>query len=132
FLTRFPEKNVSIAVLCNRGDAPLGAFVRQIGDIFLSPVKPGAKKEWDVKSAGLYRDPKTDAIVRFFVNDGALRAGYGGNGFEIDPEVFTFVDADHVRLANFNGYQAVYTRVPEWTPGETDLKKLIGSYRSDE
>ena len=130
-LTSFPEKKLSIALLCNRGDAPLGAIVRELGDVFLDPAPAPKKQAWDPKLAGLYRDPRTDAVLRFFVKDGELRAGFGGNGYPIDPDAFHF-DGDRVRLTTSTGYDATYDRVAEWNPTLDDLKKLAGRYHSDE
>ncbi|HVR38477.1 MAG TPA: serine hydrolase domain-containing protein [Thermoanaerobaculia bacterium] len=131
YLTMYPDKKLSIAVLCNRGDAPAGTLVREIGDVFLDPVPPPKKQAWDPKLAGLYRDPNTDALLRFFVKDGELRAGFAGNGQVIDPDVVHFED-DRVRLTRPEGYEATYQRVAEWQPSLAELKKLAGRYRSDE
>jgi hypothetical protein len=131
FTARFPEKKISIALLCNRGDAPVTSMARQIADLFLPPDPPPAKHDFDVKYAGLYRDPKTDAVLRFFVKDGALRIGFGGNGGRVDPDVIHF-EGDGVRLTNANGYESAYQRVDEWKPSADDLKKLAGRYHSDE
>ena len=131
FLTRFPEKNLSISLLCNRGDAPTGSIIRQVADLFLPTDAEEEKKAFDLANAGLYRNPKKNAVMRFFVKDGALRMGFGGNGSAIDAGAIHFENG-HVRLTNFSGLEATYDRVDEWKPAPEELKKLTGAYRSDE
>ena len=58
--------------------------------------------------------------------------GFGGNGQAVSPDVVHFEGSDRVRLTTPEGYEATYRRVAEWKPSATDLKKLAGSYRSDE
>ncbi|HJW94281.1 MAG TPA: serine hydrolase domain-containing protein [Thermoanaerobaculia bacterium] len=129
YLATYPEKKVSIAILCNRSDTP--PLIRELGDAFIGPVTPPRKQSFDAKFAGLYRDSKTDAVLRFFVKDNELRIGFGGNGQALNPDVVHF-DGDRVHLTTTDGYDATYQRVAEWKPSPAELKKLAGTYRSDE
>ncbi len=130
YLTTYPEKKIAIAILCNRSDMP--PLIRELGNAFVGPLPASTRQPFDAKLAGLYRDPRTDALLRVFVKDDELRLGFGGNGQAIDPDEVHFVDDDHVRLTTANGYDATYQRVAEWKPSAAELKKLAGHYRSDE
>lgn len=130
YLATYPEKQVSIAILCNRSDTP--PLIRELGDAFLDPAAPPKKQSFDPKYAGLYRDPDTDALLRFFVKDDELRMGFGGNGQAVNPDAVHFLDGDRVRLTTTDGYDATYQRIAEWKPTPSELQKLAGRYRSSE
>src|SRR5712692_4355198 len=70
-LTRRVKDDVSIALLCNRGDASTGSLVEKIGGALdvgptLSPPEPAESRPHVL---GLYRDPKTNAILRIVEKD---------------------------------------------------------------
>ena len=72
YLARFPDRRVSVAVLCNTSGTNPSEYAHQVADVFLADaLKPvQAVKAIDVapdvlgQVAGLYRDRSTDAMVR--------------------------------------------------------------------
>jgi CubicO group peptidase (beta-lactamase class C family) len=144
FLTRKTKDDLSIAVLCNRSDAPTGSIVDKISALFVTPTTPPRSEPTPQPSlVGLYRDPKTDAIVRIIEKDNALRGALrpGGNGPAltfIEPNRYRVArtelrfDTDGLHLINVHKPEALYVKVSDAAPTETQLVDYTGSYSSDE
>jgi CubicO group peptidase (beta-lactamase class C family) len=119
YVVRYPERQLSIAILCNRDDMDPAAVARSIADLFLhgefpvpvttatvpATAPPVSVPMQDLQNkVGLYRDASTDAVGRIFIRDGKLMAGADdGNEYEltaISPNRFvimgTSVVADFV------------------------------------
>ena len=145
YLMRLPDDdNLSIALLCNRGDANAGALAHKVADVFLPPYKDSTvagAPDADASLAGLYRDPLTDAIVPVQVDDKKLRVGFG-RGFELRPlgnGRYGIREGADVRFDK-NGFvlttghkaPARYERVAEAKPSATALDEYTGTYYSAE
>ncbi|HEV8660802.1 MAG TPA: serine hydrolase domain-containing protein [Thermoanaerobaculia bacterium] len=146
FLTRKTNDDLSIALLCNRGDAPTGSIVEKIAALFVPqrplPAGEGGRRPGE-GLVGLYRDPKTDAIVRIIEKDnvlrGALRPGGSGpaltliepNRYRVARTEFRF-DTDGLHLINVHKPEALYVKVPDANPTQAQLGEYTGSYGSDE
>lgn len=142
FLTRRIDDDLSIAVLCNRGDAGTGGFVDRVAKAFVPPpaTPETPKKPVESMLAGLYRDSKTNAILRVSVRDDALRFGLRpGNGAALEQIApgrykaglngeIRFDDAG-LHLMSGHKPEAVYVRTAEATP---KLEEYAGTYHSDE
>lgn len=86
-LTRFPEQGLSVAILCNAGEAADGRvqFARRIFDLFVPPTAaPGAQPAAAAEAAGaagpelagkagLFVSEPTGEMLRLVVDDGRLR-----------------------------------------------------------
>lgn len=85
FLTRFPERNLSIAVLCNAGNANAGGYSDQVAMKLLQPgdhQPPGAPVAIAAGElaplAGVWRDTLTDRLLTFSIQNGQLAVTGGG------------------------------------------------------
>jgi hypothetical protein len=144
FLTRRTKDDLSIALLCNRGDAPTGGIVEKISALFVTPTtQPHNSATPQPSLVGLYRDPKTDAIVRIIEKDnvlrGALRPGGSGPALTfIEPNRYRVArtelrfDNDGLHLINIHKSEALYVKVPDAAPTPAPLGEYAGSYSSDE
>lgn len=156
FLARFPQQQLSIALLCNVTNVNTADLAYQVADIFLE----GQLKEEDKPSpfniaaqeleskAGLYRNPNTNEAQRFFVKDGKLMVGFGAgselipvapNRFQVIDSLveFTFEngrDGKPLRVQRVNGrYPAVaYEAVASFNPSLAQLSDYAGNYYSEE
>ncbi len=132
FLTRRPKDDLTIAVLCNRGDAGTGSLAEKVAIAFGSAAaEPPLSKRGDEAVDGLYLDKNTDAILR--IKDNAIVRGpklapIAENRYRAGRNEIRF-DGDMLHLITIHKPEAVYVRVPEASP---KLEEYAGSYSSDE
>ena len=144
YLARYPEKKLSVAALCNDGTANATMVARDALKEFFDPpaenVTPATLTAEQISSrAGLYRNFQNDAVLRIFVREGKLRAGFesgaeliplSDNRFRIGPvgNELTFSD-EGVTLSSF-GYHYRCGRVAD--AKDVRLADYAGDYWSDE
>jgi hypothetical protein len=154
-LLRFPVERLSIAVLCNRGEANAETRADRVADVvlqgrFSKPVPPaGAKPQpADTRSltkfAGVYWNPERMEVVRFqegehglaLVGDGGLRpladtgeGTYGASGLRV-----RFVDDSPRRIERLGRGGAVtsLTAAEAWKPDAAALDIYTGTWVSEE
>lgn len=160
-LGRFPEPGMSIAVLCNAGEASDNRddFAGAILDLFMSPTgkrpAPAAVADapvegLDVKSkAGLFFNERTGDPIRLIVNGARLAVAAGGPLVAVTKDRFrnarastafmsqdqfelTFLSADQFELKSMEGQTTGYRRARPYAPSADDLKAFAGRYESDE
>jgi CubicO group peptidase (beta-lactamase class C family) len=155
FLARYPAQHLSIAVLCNAGNANPGMGQR-IADIFLAGQtrvaarqagEPGVTLPPDQISekAGVYRNLITNEPMRLVVRDGklfvdpgpeltplsrtAFRAPNGSVGtFEFGAKGLPAI----LRMAMSGGDTISYLLEERWTPAVAELRQYVGEYASNE
>ena len=126
FLTRMTRDDLSIALLCNRGDAATGSLVEKVvAAIKNTKPSPAAGAAPSPVGRGLYRDLKTNAILRI-VDEGriALRANgrgpalepIGENRYRIGRNVELRFADDGLHLITNHRPEAAYVRVEEAKP----------------
>ena len=145
-LSRKLDDDLSIAVLCNRGDAGAGGLLDKVAAVFV-PVTPPSPKTTNEPASiiGLYRDLKTNAILRIVSRDNALHVSASPKGsgpvlapagdmrFRIGRSTRELrFSGDEVHLITLHKPEAVYRRVPEGKPSAADLAAYAGRYESDE
>jgi CubicO group peptidase (beta-lactamase class C family) len=148
YLARYPESGISVAVLCNRGDANAQALGRGVVRAVLGapvPTPPAAARlSPDVlrRWVGLYRDSVTGEVMRIAWRDSALYAGFGPGQRMIALDSARFLvggrraefrrDGARVlaRADSVGAFSAV--QVPAATPTTAQLAALAGAYRSPE
>ena len=160
WLGRYPEHEISIAIMCNSGDGTdRTAFAHRIFDLLVPnapAAQPGAPPipadtagmNLDSK-AGLYFNEENGQALRLAVDRGRLRVA-GGPGFiSIDKNRFKrfgafvqfmsqdefelhFVSPDQVELKSMEGKITKYRRAKSYTPTPGELKAFAGRYQSDE
>lgn len=94
YAVRYPDHDLSIAILCNLDEIDTIGLAGSIADLYLGPPASAAATTASEPPAitlsaaqlaafdGLYRDPATEALLRMFVRDGTLMGspGTGADG----------------------------------------------------
>jgi CubicO group peptidase (beta-lactamase class C family) len=151
FLARWPDDRLSVAVMCNTSGTNPSGYAHQVAELFLGDklaARPTAKAidvpvETLQKLAGVYREVKTDAVVRIAFDEKAkaIRAA-GAALVPTAPNVWstadgarTFTVADGPagaarRITESDGRSRprVWDSQPPFTPTETQLAEFAGAY----
>lgn len=108
FLARYPDQNLSVAVLCNVSAVSPGGVGGEVADVFLEglapqrPAAPAPRASAAVRlsaaelqaKAGLYRDVRSWEPLRLVVENAALRVDDGSRLAPLSPTVFRVGDSD--------------------------------------
>jgi CubicO group peptidase (beta-lactamase class C family) len=149
FLTRYPDKKVSVAVMCNGTSPNAGAITNALADeIFgLPPYPPIASAKVpddELKTfVGLWRNEKTHFPARFVIETGVTRWNggrlfpQGGGHFIGGNNVLKFAfDKDgkptSVDSVGDDGFVTRFRPEPQWVPTPSDLAAFKGDWSSDE
>jgi hypothetical protein len=154
FLARYPEQGLSVAVLCNAGEADPNDLGHRTVDLFLAgrtkpePPAPAAAAlapEVLAARAGLYRNLRTGDPLRLAVAGDRLRSSGGrelvplsASLFHITSDLQVAIDAGPdgrptaLRLLYGNGDIVPFEPVAESTPTAEQLAEYAGEYTSDE
>ena len=152
FLARYPEKKLSVAVLCNGFPPAAGDLTNSIVDEVLGPL-PAEQESTDFaqvpedqlkKFVGTWRNDKTRNANRIVIEKGELKINggplkpradgsflLGGNRvvkFNLDKEG----KPTAVEINNPDGSVTRLTAVSEWTPTAAELSSFAGDWYSDE
>jgi hypothetical protein len=155
FLARYPNQHLSVAVLCNAGNANT-SLGQRVADVFLDGQttlagRPTGEPEVPLpadqiaEKAGVYRNLLTNEVMRLVVRDGKLRVD---NGPELTPLSRTvFRDPNGgigtfefgakgrpaiLRRATAGGDTISYLVEEPWTPTRGELQQYVGEYASSE
>jgi CubicO group peptidase (beta-lactamase class C family) len=155
FLARYPDQHLSVAVLCNAGNAN-PSMGQRIADIFLAGQTrlaaqqagvPGVALPSDqiAEKAGVYRNLVTNEPTRLVVREGKL---YVDQGPELTPLSRTVFRAPNgsvgsfefgakglpaiLRMAMSSGDTISYLREESWAPTPAELQPYVGEYASNE
>jgi hypothetical protein len=153
YLTRFPAQDVSVALLCNRGDANPVALGQQLAAVFVGrhmrdpAAEPAAAlaPEQARAVAGMYASRRTAVPQRVQIQGDTLRWGRtpmvplsptrvrlaNGGGY-VQAEMGSDGRASSLRLLASDGDTVVYDAVPPASPTPAELAAYAGEYRSDE
>ena len=147
WLGRYPEQGLSIALLCNAGDANPVTLARAIAQELLAPpashaVVRSPQVQSTVTSAslaGTFYNELNGAKVSLVYRDGALALSngtalqpQGTNTFAIKNGTFTFADIDNFIARSAGGEAARYRRVSHAVSDRAALAAYAGYYRNDE
>jgi CubicO group peptidase (beta-lactamase class C family) len=143
WLGRYPDQHLSIAVLCNAGNANAPLLAHKAAAIFLPaepaspPIVPLAADQ--ATRAGLYIDLRMGMPLRLEVRSGALWMVDGPALVAVSPTefragttVFRFQGNDGVTRESADGDVLEYRRTPVWQPTSRDLTPFAGGYKSEE
>ena len=149
-LVRFPERKVSIAVLCN-GTAPdANGIAYSIADeVFGLPAQPAPAANAErlpvpqpERFVGIWKSERTKAPVRIALNNGELR--FGNTPIRAMPDgsimvggtKLTFKADNSGRFVSFdataNNDTVRYTAEADWQPTSDELAALAGEWFSDD
>jgi hypothetical protein len=146
FLTRFPDQQVSVAVLCNASGAPATQYAHSVADLYLSDrLKPAPVDTASALTsaqldaiAGLYRSTVTGVPLTMTREKDGLRAGRRTLVAQSPVRFVTAekdvweLDAQGVRFTDAFGTIEEYARAAASKPTLQDLQAYAGSYASDD
>jgi len=156
WLGRFPERGVSVVVLCNFDPVSASALGGRVADLFLPPAdartqaqRPVATPGIDVTGrAGVYFDARGEPL-RLLANNGRLAIANGPPLVPVSADRFvppraspffrsedafelTFRSNDELELKSMEGQTTRYRRAQPWAPSAADLQGADGRYHSEE
>ena len=151
FLVRYPEKTISIALLCNGPSPSSGEVANKIIDEIYGPFPAPSPAPAAVETlsedklkrfVGLWRDTKTHSPVRTSIDGGMLKLGNnkllsnGENSFRIGSAKIKFTTGkDDVPTAvevDRSGDIQRLAAEKEWAPAASDLRSFAGDWYSEE
>ncbi len=146
YLARYPERRLSVAVLCNVAGAGAEARARAVADAFLGTrparvvPRPGPAAFLDAW-AGLYRGVATGRAFRVLRREDGLEVeggpklvaiGQGRFAVADGPREVEFADGTAMVLRHPNGLTERYERVDSARPSADALREFEGIYVSEE
>jgi hypothetical protein len=149
YLSRFPDAQLSIALLCNVASVNPSQYANAVADIYLAgrlkpPPPPAIKHQVTAAQAesvtGLYRDTATSEPMRLSRTANALQIERGPVLFPVSPTRFVTARG-HVVELDANGsltrrdeYGSVthHARVTAAVPTVDQLRELTGTFASED
>jgi len=150
YLARYPDQQVSVAVLCNVSSASAAQYSNAVADLYLAnsikpATAPAAKHvltEAEIAAVtGRYRNTLTGEPLDLVREKDTLRVERGAALVAISPARFVMANgaswdlnlrAGTARMTDAFGSVETYERVSPVTPSPEQLKELVGTYVSDE
>lgn len=148
YLSRFPEKKLSVAALCNGAPPIAGEIVYSIVDEifgpFPEPARPEAftvTEEQLKKYVGTWKNEKTRNANRIAIDKGELKINGGplrpmaDGTFMLGDRKVKFTSKDDLSIAEINNTDGSVTRLifeKEWTPTPAELASFAGDWYSEE
>lgn len=149
YLSRYPDQQLSVAVLCNASSATAPQYANAVAELYLAdrlaPLAPPAPKH-SLTSAeigaavGLYRNKQTGMPLNVGVDKEGLQVGNGIRLVAISPSRFVTAlgqtwEMDGQGAAHVTdqfGTVDTYERVTSAKPTVEQLQDFVGTYTSDE
>ena len=150
FLTRYPDKKVSIGVMCNGTSPSASGISESITSEIFGPFPEGPKKEAAKisedelkKFVGMWRNEKTHAPARFVIENGVPRwrgtrlVAMGGGQFiaGVNQLKFKFDESSNpvsVESVDLEGEVTRFVFENEWKPTPAELASFKGVWFSEE
>jgi CubicO group peptidase (beta-lactamase class C family) len=149
YLARYPEKRVSVAVMCNGPSPSATAITTAMADQIFGlppypPIPNASVSDDELKTfVGLWRNEKTQFPGRFVIETGVTRWNggrlwpQGGGHFIGGNEVLKFAfdkagKPTSVDSIGDDGFVTRFSAEPEWAPRPSDLAAFTGDWSSDE
>lgn len=143
WLARLPASGVSVALLCNRGDANPVDLGHAVADAFAprppQPPPPAEPSGAATGLVGLWLDERTGGVLRVVLQDGALRlrggarlVPLGGGRYEAGGSAEIAFTGDRAQRRTSDGETVAYRRIQPIQPAAADLQPLAGAYASTE
>ena len=145
WLARYPQKGLSVAMLCNAGDANVVELGHSIAGLFL-PAQPVTspkgirvpEKTLEAR-AGLYMSVPLGLPLRLQAAGGSLQMAHApelvpvsDTKFVSDFETLEFSGRDAVTVSDTEGHTIKYQRASPWHPDSRTLANYQGTYTSGE
>jgi len=147
FLARWPDRGLSIAVMCNAAGAPAGRYAHELADRLITDFPPAPALDTTrvdsaqfAKLAGVYRNERSHVALALDAQPPArLRAlpdGWywnpGNLRWHFDPGPTGAPVALRAALPDGDTVRYVYAAAARWNPTPAQLQEFVGSYRSEE
>ena len=154
FIGRYPDQELSVAILCNVGNANPGALGGRVARVFLGDAASPDPEAGDGMSlsageleakTGLYREVDTGDPLRVTLEDGALRAGgqrliaHSASEFQVGASERRLVfgeatDGGRPAIDEYTGeyHDNTYEPVDEFAPAAGRLDAYTGTFHSND
>ena len=150
FLTRYPEKKISIGVMCNGTSPSAAGIAASITNEIFGPAPENFKSEAVKltedelkKFVGIWRNEKTHAPARFVIENGVSRwsgarlVPIGGAQFTAGNNQLNFTLNKNgkpvaAETVDSEGEVTRFTAEKEWTPTPANLASFKGNWFSEE
>lgn len=147
-LTRFPDHDVSVAVLCNVSSGNATQYAEAVADLYLASrmKRPTPVKATHVLTAaeaeaatGMFRDDVTGAVMTMTRVDDGVRAGRGpvfvatsGTRFVTGGNTWEIGAGGAAKSTDVHGTVVSFQRALPASPSAGELQALAGTYVSDD
>lgn len=140
WLGRYPERGVSVALLCNTAEANAERLGREVADLVLPPAPPTERYEPTTPPpAGLFVDSRTGAPFGLRIGPAGLSTmqgqpltAVGPDRYALGPNTLVFTSADSFDRLTPDGDVVRHVRAEPAQPDAAALTALTGIYVSDE
>lgn len=146
-LARYPDQQVSVAVLCNADSANATAYAKAVAELYLTGLRTATPTPshtlTDTEAArlvGFYRSAQPTGVTTVVHDKDGLRFQNGNRLVSMSATRFvtgdgTMIEFDgrgEMRTTDEFGTVDVYERVEPARPSADQLKEFVGRYLSDE
>jgi len=147
FLARYPEKKLSVAVLCNGTSPSAGALAAAVTDEIFGPFPESAKVEGITvpeeqlkKYVGTWKNEVTRNINPIALDKGELKLGNTAfkplidGSFALGLAKVRFKDGSPMTavISNPDGSVTRLTQVTQWKPTAAEMNEFAGDWYSEE
>ncbi len=145
WLGRYPEHHLSIALLCNAGNANSVTLAHQVAELFLPTQVPAGRTTVTLtvdeltRRAGLFVDLRMGLPLRLEVQGDALKVSSGPVLVAVSPDefiagstTFRFSGSGNFTRETADGDVREFRRTQPWQPISSELIRFAGDYTSDE
>lgn len=141
WMARFPDRKLSVALLCNRADARSTQLGWQVADLFLPAKRPAAvAPPYDgPERRGLFVNGRTGGSLTLSTSKAGLTLGddnalppAGPDRFRDDRGAVLFLGPDTFRATDQQGQSVDYRRAAPVTLTSAQLSTYSGRYASGE
>ncbi len=150
FLGRYPEQDLSVAILCNVTNASPGNLGSDVAKIFLGdavddtedePVGIDLSADQLNQYTGLYKDPKNGSLTKLKVENDTLQTE---NDTKLTPKTenkfrvgtsdrhFMFLSEGDIQITVENYEEGKLYNVEDFDPSESELEEFTGTYYSED
>lgn len=141
WLARYPDRKLSVALMCNTQPDPRQNLILQLSTLLLgAPPEPQGKTGLPDPAAyaGRFVNTRTGFPLNLAVAGGELQLGgrslprMGETTWKRGDDDYTFITADRLRVDGADGNRFEYVRTAAVTPTSEQLAEYAGRYDSSE
>jgi CubicO group peptidase (beta-lactamase class C family) len=148
YLTRYPDQQLSVAVLCNNSSANPTSYGKAVAELFLTGLRPSPPPspshtltaEEAQTVAGLYRSTHPAGAATIVSDENGLRVQNVARLIPLsatrfatsDGFTYEFAAGGRLRTTDEFGTVITYDRVEPFKPSVEQLNAYTGTYSSDE